>query len=247
MSGKTAYRTPENNLSQELTFDDIFVALGGEPRNWHPAHSGLPRPETTEDRPDLSHFSEAIGTIGEEYLEDTYDMEYVDRGPVDLVVTDGVFEGTPVQAKTVIRLASRGDGVSDGGIYMKGPAMAELTGAVYDEEGRDYVFESEPEEALLHTIVHQPKEQYTEEERDSLDVPVRTIETDDGQKVADTALVGEAVIAAHRAVENNKFNGGERRAKYWHWSRAYQPFKDSANNVVKPCEWYGDTFVSRNL
>ena len=152
--------TQSSKTSEEdaFTLDDIFTALGGEPRNWHPGHSELEREDDVEDRMDLSHCTEAIGRMGEEYLAETYDMEIVDDGEVDLVVTDGVFEGVPVQSKCAIRVASRGERISDGGIYMKGDAMARLAGASYNTEALDYEMNGEPQQGLLHAIVHQARE-----------------------------------------------------------------------------------------
>lgn len=242
-------RSQIRNQSNEnsLTFNDIFVALGGEPRNWHPDHSEMEREEDVDDRRDFSDCTNAIGKMGEEYLAETYDMEIIDDGEVDLVVTDGVFEGVPVQSKCAIRVASRGDYISDGALYMKGPAMGELTGATYNPEKRDYEMQGEPEESLLHGIVHQPREEYPEEVKNSIDVPLRDIVKKDDGKVAETFLVGEIVIPAYRAVESVKFGEGERRASYWDWTDAYQPARDEESEAIKPSEWYQDSFISERL
>jgi len=225
------------------SFNDIFVALGGEPRSWHPAHSGLEKVEDISDRMNFSPHTDAIGRMGEEYLQETYDMEIVDDGEVDLCVTDGVFEGLPVQSKCAIRVASRGDRTSDGGIYMKGHAMARLSGAVYNNEKRDYEIVGDPDKGLLHTMVHQPREEYPEEVKEDLDLPVRDIVRQEDGKVAETVLVGEMVIPAYRAVQNVKFNTGDRRASYWEWSDAYLPAKDDSSEAVRPSDFYMSSFI----
>ncbi len=232
---------------QAFTFNDIFTALGGESRSWHPAHSGLDREEDVEERMDFSPHTEAIGRMGEEYLEETYDMELIDDGEVDLRVTDGVFEGVPVQSKCAIRVASRGDRVSDGGIYMKGPAMGKLSGATYNTELRDYEMRAEPKEGLLHAIVHQPREKYSEEIKNNVDVPLRDIVKKEEGKIAETFLVGEIVMPAHRAVESVKFGAGNRRASYWDWSKAYTPAKDKKSEAIRPSDWYKDSFIAEGL
>ena len=219
---------------KEFSFNDIFTALGGEPRDWHPGHFSLEREEDVEERMDFSPHTEAIGRMGEEYLEETYDMEIVDDGEVDLRVTGGVFEGVPVQSKCAIRVASRGHHTSDGGIYMKGPAMSKLSGATYNTELHDYEMQKEPKEGLLHAIVHQPREEYSEEVKKNVNAPLRDIVKKEEGKIAETFLVGEIVIPAHRAVESVKFGAGDRRASYWNWSKAYQPAKDEKSEAVRP-------------
>lgn len=241
-------KRPEFNLGeQDFTFDDIFTALGGKPRPWHPAHSGLEREDDVEERMDFSPHTEAIGRMGEEYLEETYDMEIIDDGEVDLRVTDGVFEGIPVQSKCAIRVASRGHHVSDGGIYMKGPAMSELAGATYNTELHDYEMQAEPKEGILHAIVHQPREKYSEEVKENVDAPLRDIVKKEDGKVAETFLVGEIVIPAHRAVESVKFGAGDRKASYWNWSKAYQPVKDKKSEAIRPSDWYRESFIAEGL
>jgi hypothetical protein len=233
--------------SEPLSFNDIFVALGGEPRNWHPAHSALERVENVDSRMNFSHHTDAIGRMGEEYLEETYNMEIIDDGEVDLRITDGVFEGLPVQSKCAIRVASRGERTSDGGIYMKGPAMGELAGATYNPETQDYEMTEQPKEGLLHTIIHQPREEYSEQVKDDLDLPLRDIIKKEDGKVAETFLVGELVIPAYKAVESVKFNTGDRRAKYWDWQKAYLPAKDGNSNAVKVSDWYSDSFIAERM
>lgn len=245
---KVETRVSKQGSEAELTFDDIFVALGGERRNWHPAHTFLEREDDVSDRMDFSPHTEAIGRMGEEYLEETYDMEIVDDGEVDLVVTDGVFEGIPVQSKCAIRVASRGERISDGGIYMKGPAMARLAGGRYNEELLDYeVRSNDTKDGFLHAIVHQPRESYPEEVKKNVDVPLRDIVKKEDGKVAETFLVGEAVIPADRAVENVKFDTGNRRASYWDWSKAYQPAKDERSNALRPSDWYRNSFIAEKI
>lgn len=237
----------DTETGDRLSFNDIFVALGGEPRTWHPEHSVLEEEEDIGDRMNFSPHTEAIGRMGEEYLAETYNMEIIDDGEVDLVVTDGVFEGVPVQSKCAIRIASRGERTSDGGLYMKGPAMGKLAGAAYNSEKRDYEMQGEPEESLLHGIVHQPREEYPEEVKNEVDVPLRDIVKKEEGKVAETFLVGEIVIPAYRAVESVKFGEGERRASYWDWTDAYQPARDEESEALTPSDWYQESFISERL
>ncbi|WEL23281.1 hypothetical protein [Candidatus Nanohalovita haloferacivicina] len=240
-----SFRTEE---ADNLTFNDIFEALGGSSRTWHPGHTQLERENDVSDRMDFSPHTEAIGRMGEEYLQDTYNMEIVDDGEVDLVVTDGVFEGIPVQSKCAIRVASRGNYISDGGIYMKGPAMARLAGGSYNENTLDYEMNGNNlKEGLLHAIVHQPRESYPEQVKEAVDAPIRDIVKKKKGKIAETFIVGEAVIPADRALESVKFDTGDRRASYWNWSKAYQPAKDDRSEALKPSDWYSGSFIEDRI
>lgn len=240
-------------MAQEMRRDvgiesiwEVYEALGGERRPYHPLFSINEladeavdpleeRPENKEEswgRPHLGSYTEDIGEMVENYLEDVYDMERVNNGAVDLRVTDGVFEGIPVQAKGAVILASQGpDGKGTwysrpGGIYMREGAIEELS----------------EEDSLLHTVVHYPKEEFTDAEREKLSVPFREVHDGSEKTPVESALVGELVMPVNKVAEEVNFNNNG--YKYWDWPEAYGS-KPSTHNTVD--KWYKDSFIDANI
>lgn len=230
----------------------VYESLGGKKRPWHPyfsmndlSNSALdipnPRPEDKENswnRPHLGNYTDNIGNAIEDYLEETYNMVRINDGPVDLRVTDGPFEGSPVQAKGAAVIVSQGqssDGCwysRPGGIYMREPSITQLI-----EENNDY-----GDDALLHTVVHYPQFAFEEE----TNVPIIEVNDgeEDGKEHVKTALIGELVMPVEKALETIEFNGGKRKACYWDWPKAYGE-RPNTSNIVE--EWYEDTILTEKL
>lgn len=224
----------------------VYEALGGEKRPYHPVYSVNDlaeeavdpleeRPENKEEswgRPHLGRYTDDIGNMVEDYLQETYDMERVNDGAVDLVVTDGVFEGVPVQAKGAAILASQGEDSNGnwysrpGGIYMRGKSMEELA----------------EEDALLHTAVHYPRTEFTDSEREGLPVPIRQVHDGSEMEAVESALVGELVLPARKVFENVSFN--QNGFKYWDWPNAYGEHPNTSQLVE---EWYEDSVIEDRI
>lgn len=162
-------------------------------------------------------------------------MERINDGPVDLRVTEGPFEGSPVQAKSAAVIVSRGrrsDGSwysSPGGIYMREKSITKLL----DPE------ESYGENPLLHTVVHYPKSGFNTE----LEIPVREVcdGLEENREPVKTALVGELILSVEQVLEEVSFNNGKRKACYWDWPEAYGRRPDTSETVEK---WYENTFLT---
>jgi len=226
---------------QKASVQDIWAiqaALGGERRGWHPrfymndrAEEAVEtlekRPESVEEwgRPDMESMTHEIGDAVENYLEDNYWMEIVDDDAVDLVVTDGVFEGSPVQSKGAIILAkdrSAGDGTiysRPGGFYMREDNMKELS--------------EMDETALLHTSVHYPRREIPQD----LDVPVLNVNDE-----IDTAIIGELTLPVEEVYRQTEFHSDGNY--YWKWSKAYGKNPNSSEIVQ---EWYQNTEISERI
>lgn len=224
------------------TIWQVYEELGGEKRPYHPhfsinerAEAALnPLDERPSDkreswgRPHLGRYTDDIGDMVEDYLEGTYDMERVNNGEVDLRVTDGAFEDIPVQAKGAVILASQGENSNGdwysrpGGIYMREQAMEKLA----------------QEEALLHTVVHYPRTEFTDPEKESLKTPIRTVHDGSEMEPVESALIGEIVLPVERVMEKVSFNNNGFR--YWDWPEAYGE-KPNASQIAN--EWYEDTFI----
>ena len=214
---------------------DIFLELGGGDRPWHPLDPAVTdtidypteRPQNIRDdwkRPDLENYTEDIGRSVEEYLETTYQMERVDEGEVDLLVTDGQMEGTEVQSKGSIFLASQGpDGKGGyysrpGGIYVRDTGLGEL-----------------PRDALLHSVVHLPRFEW-----DS-DISVPVIKISDGEEDrehVETALVGELVLPVGKVQDEISYDSDG--TYYWDWEDAYGEEPDDEGIEER---WYSGSFL----
>lgn len=223
----------------EFSVPEISEALGFRRESFHPdellSDTEIPldypetRPEDKYDewnRPDLRSFTEAIGAAWENNLSERYDMEIVRNGPVDLRVTDGVYEGSPVQAKNACIINSKGqraDGTwrsRPGLVYVKRPEMEALAQTdLSDIEGLDEQDYSSP--ALLHAAVHYPQEDMPELPED---IPVKEIESPDEQDYSfETAYIGEIIVPIKPMYEDNidAFNSGIRQAWPLEWPTVF--------------------------
>ncbi len=236
----------EETSSDIETIWSVYEALGGEKRPYHPHFSMNSRAEEAVDpldqrpedkreswgRPHLGRYTDDIGNMVEDYLEDTYHMERVNDGEVDLVVTDGVFEDVPVQAKGAAILASQGeDGKGrwysrPGGIYMREESMKKLA----------------EQDALLHTVVHYPRSSFTDDERQKLPVPVENVNEGTEMEPVESALVGELVLPVDQVFEQVEFNSNGFR--YWDWPEAYGE-KPNTSALVE--EWYRNSFIEEKI
>lgn len=169
--------------------------------------------------------TERIGDAWEHYLSEVYDMEIVDKGPVDLQVTEGIFKGSPVQAKNCCVINSKGyydNGrakSSPGVTYMRAHNMEKL--ANLDLSGFEGLEEdnfSRP--GLVHAAVHCPLEDMPKLPKD---IPVRTIEHPNQDYEVETAYIGEIVVPAKPLYIDNKdrFGNGERKAWPLRWDELF--------------------------
>ncbi len=236
----------EESSSDIETIWSLYTALGGEKRPYHPHFSMNDRAEDAiepleerpEDkreswgRPHLGRYTDDIGNMVEDYLEETYDMRRVNDGEVDLVVTDGVFEGVPVQAKGAAVLASQGeDGNGSwysrpGGIYMREDSMEKLS----------------EKDSLLHTVIHYPRNSFTEDEKNHMPVPVEEVNDGEDMEPVESALVGELVLPVGKVFEKVDFNSNG--FLYWDWPEAYGEKPDTSGLVE---EWYRDSFIQEKV
>lgn len=236
----------EESSSDIETIWSVYEALGGEKRPYHPHFSmnnraeGAvnrleQRPEDKREswgRPHLGRYTDDIGNMVEDYLENTYDMKRVNDGEVDLVVTDGVFEDVPVQAKGAAILASQGeDGKGrwysrPGGIYMREDSMKKLA----------------EQDALLHTVVHYPRSSFTDDERQKLPVPVENVNEGTDMEPVESALVGELVLPVDKVFEQVEFNSNGFR--YWDWP---EPYGENPNTSALVEEWYKNSFIEEKI
>lgn len=232
---------------EELSFSlpEISEDLGFRREQFHPdellSDPEFPldyperRPEDKYDewnRPDLRAFTDAIGAAWEENLAERYDMEIVRNGPVDLKVTDGIFEGSPVQAKTACIINSKGqrdDGTwktQPGLIYVKRPEMESLAEMDFSDTGLDLSEYSPP--AILHGSVHYPLEDMPP----ISEVPTATIESPDERNYSfETAYVGEIIAPIGPLYQDNSdsFNGGSRQAWPLNWDKAFGESPEDEN------------------
>lgn len=181
----------------------------------------------------MRSFTDAIGAAWEEKLSERYDMRIVRNGPVDLKVTDGRFENSPVQAKTACIINSKGqreDGswkTQPGLLYVKKPEMASLAEMDFEDSGLDSENYSPP--ALLHGSVHYPQEDMPELPET---VPTATVVSPyDPDYSFETAYVGEIVTPVGPLYEdnNNAFNSESRQAWPLNWQTAFGEDKEDEN------------------
>ncbi|QKQ98431.1 hypothetical protein GKQ38_02810 [Candidatus Nanohaloarchaea archaeon] len=225
---------------KELRFSvpEISEALGFRREQFHPdellsdEEFPLDYPETRPEdkyeewnRPDLRAFTDNIGAAWEDKLAERYDMDTVRIGPVDLKVTEGKFEDSPVQAKTACIINSKGqrdDGswkTQPGLLYVKRPEMESLAEMNFEDTCLDPDEYSPP--ALLHGSVHYPREDMPKLP-DS--VPTATIESPDDRNYSfETAYVGEIVTPVGPLYKDNQdaFNSGSRQAWPLNWRKAF--------------------------
>lgn len=228
------------------TIWSVYEALGGEKRPYHPhfsinehAEEALEplnkRPSDKREswgRPHLGRYTDDIGNMVEDYLEEQYDMERVNNGEVDLRVTDGAFEGVPVQAKGAVLLASQGEDTNGnwysrpGGIYMREQSMNKLA------QG----------DALLHTVVHYPRTEFTASEREKLVTPIREVYNGSKMEPVESALIGELVLPVEQVMEEVNFN--DNGFRYWDWPEAY---RERPNTSQLVSDWYRNTFIEEKM
>ena len=213
---------------------NVQEGLGGEVRGWHPeffmndrADEAVDkldeRPESVEEwgRPDLEELTDEIGDAVEEYLEGRYWMDNIDDGAVDLVVEEGPFEGSLVQAKGAAVLAKGGKRDSQGRLYSR-------PGGFYMREDRMEELVEAEEDAILYTAVHYPCRQHSIEE-----VPILELNDE-----VDTAIIGEFAFPAEKVHRETEYNSGG--FGYWKWPDAYGERPKSSSTVKK---WYDDSFL----
>lgn len=222
----------------DFSVPEISEALGFRREQFHPdellsdPEFPLDYPETRPqdkydewNRPDLRKFTDAIGAAWEDKLAERYNMDIVRNGPVDLRVTEGRFEGSPVQAKTACIINSKGqrkDGswkTQSGLLYVKKPEMESLTEMDFGDTGLDPDNYSPP--ALLHGSVHYPQEDMPALPEE---VPTATIESPDDRNYSfETAYVGEIVTPIGPLYRDNEdaFNSGSRQAWPLNWDKAF--------------------------
>ena len=185
------------------------------------------------NRPDLREFTDQLGSAWEEILAERYNMETIRNGPVDLRVTEGVFEGSPVQAKSACVINKRGtraDGTvksQPGQLYIKKPEMESLAHMDLSETSLDIADYSPP--ALLHGSVH-----YPQEDMPTLPKNIRTatITPNDGRNYSfETAYIGEIIAPIPPLYEENNdvFNTGERQAWPLSWQTAFGENEEDEN------------------
>lgn len=231
----------------EFSVPEISDALGFRREDFHPdellsdPEFPLDYPESRPEdkysewnRPDLRSFTEAIGAAWENDLSERYDMEIVRNGPVDLRVTEGVFENSPVQAKNACIINSKGqraDGTwrsRPGLVYVKRPEMKALAETDLDNiEGLDEEEYSSP--ALLHAAVHYPQEDMPDLPEE---VPVKEIESPDGRDYSfETAYIGEIIVPIAPMYQENRdsFNSGSRQAWPLEWPTVFGEKEEDEN------------------
>ena len=226
------------NSNQCLSVPEITEFLGSRREQYHPGEllndEDFPLDELEPNpidkheawgRRDLSEMTHKIGDAWETYLTENYFMEVIDDGAVDLKVTDGLFEGSPVQAKNCCVINARGsfdDGrakSSPGVAYMRDHSMEALSDFDFSDSKEvnagDY---SRP--SLVHVAVHYPLEDMPHLPDE---VSTTTIEHPDKDYSVETAFIGEIVLPAGPLYENNKcrFGDGGRGAWPLKWTELF--------------------------
>jgi len=148
-------------------------------------------------------------------------MEIVDDGAVDLVVDDGEFEGTLVQAKGASVLSKGGKRDAQGRLYSR-------PGGFYMREDRMKELAEAEEDAILYTVVHYPRR-----EHEIQDVPLLDV-----NDVIDTAVIGELAFSAEDVYRRTDFDSDGK--KYWKWPHAYGERPETSSTVDN---WYSETFL----
>lgn len=231
-----------------LSVPEITEFLGSRRNQYHPGEllddekfpldRLEPNPINKQDawgRRNLREMTDEIGAAWENYLAENYFMEVIDDGAVDLRVTDGLFEGSPVQAKNCCVINARGsfdDGrakSSPGSAYMRNYNMEALSD--FDFSNSDSV---DPDDysrpGLVHVAVHYPLEDMPDLPNE---IPVRTIEHPSQDYSVETAYIGEMVLPAKTLYENNKdrFGNGDRAAWPLKWTELFGE-ENKRNNLM---------------
>lgn len=226
------------NSNLRLTVAEITEFLGSRRDQYHPEEllededfpldNLEPHPQNKHEawgRKNLRDMTDEIGNAWEDYLSQHYNMELIDEGPIDLRVSEGLFEGSPVQAKNCCVINARGsfdDGrakSSPGVAYMREHNMKYLSDFDFsDFENIDKDEYSRP--GLVHVAVHYPLEEMPNLQGE---IPTNRIEHPDKDYSVDTAYIGEIVIPAKPLYEENKerFGNGERGAWPLNWKELF--------------------------
>ncbi len=260
-----ALLTEKQNEKPENFIYEVFGALGGEPKSYHPrfyvnewadaAHDPLVKhPENVENdwfRPNLEPVTQKINNAHENYLAENFDMERMDgRGSyssdllnqdelnqakeVDLVVTEGPFKDTLVQAKSAALRVTRGNRAAGG--------HKSTPGGIYMRNNLEALRDDWDQNAVLYASIHYPRTEFEEE------LPVPTVEVvseeDDelGNGKLETAYVGDFVIPVGRVLEEVEFYPSGYRN--WEWPNALGESPDPDYLVEK---WHEDSFIERSL
>ena len=222
------------------TINKLYSELGGSHRPWHPYFvmndrtPGSIRPlekrpadkEKEWGRPDLERHTEGIGNMVERYLEENYNMERVNNGCIDLIVTEGIFEDIEVQAKGAAVLVSQGRDANGnwysrpGGIYMRENSINKLA----------------ERDSLLHTVVHYPRSDFQRDFEHDFNVPLEPLSPE-----IESALIGELILPVEKVKEEISFNNNG--YCYWEWTKAY----GERPNTADIGEWYKDSFIEDRL
>ncbi|MBC5793527.1 MAG: hypothetical protein H8Z69_05870 [Nanohaloarchaea archaeon] len=202
-------------------------------------------------RPNLEPFTHDINEAHENYLAENLHMERMNgqgayrsdelegeelnqAKEVDLVVTEGPFKDTLVQAKCAALRVTRGDRPAGG--------HKSTPGGIYMRDNLPDLRDDWDQDALLYVSIHYPRTDF----EDDLPVPTVPVVEKEDERLDDskleTAYVGDFIMPVKRVLEEVEFYPSGYRN--WEWP-------DALGEIPEPdClvdRWLKDSFISENL